>query len=259
MEIKSFDILGNIAILKFPITATKKNKLIAARKLLHDHKNITTVLEKSEKIKGRLRTFKTNYLAGKKTKTALYKENNCLFKFDVEETYFSPRLSNERNEVARQIKKNESVLVLFAGVAPYSIVIAKNAKPKIVYSVEINRKASKYAEENVRLNKLNNVSIIQGDAKKVIPKLLKEKIFFDRIVMPRPQLKESFLKDAFKIVKKNGLINYYGFAKEENEVLDVINEEAKKFRKKIRIIKVKKAGDIAPYKFRWRVDFKILN
>ena len=35
--------------------------------------------------------------------------------------------------------------------------------------------------------------------------------------------------------------------------------EAKEFGKKIKILRVLKAGDIAPYKFRWRIEMKVLN
>jgi tRNA (guanine37-N1)-methyltransferase len=150
-------------------------------------------------------------------------------------------------------------MVLFAGVAPFTIVIAKIARPKIVYSVEINREASKYAEENVRLNKLDNIKIIQGDIKRVIPKLIKEGKIFDRIVMARPQLKDTFLASSLKIIKKNGIINYYGFAKEEKSVLKEIEMDCKKAKKQIKLIRTKKAGDIAPYKYRFRVDFRVLN
>jgi len=220
---------------------------------------VETILEKSDKVRGRLRTIKTVHLAGKKGKVALYRENNCLFKFDVEKTYFSPRLSNERKEIAGKVRKKDKVLVMFAGVAPFSVVIAKIAKPEIVYSVEINRKASKYAEENKKLNKLNNLEIVQGDVKRIVPGFVKKKIKFDKVVMPRPQLKDSFLESAFKVVKKGGEIYYYGFGKDHEEILKEIKGEASKARKKVRILKVKKAGDIAPYKFRWRVDLRVMN
>ena len=255
---KSFDVVGNIAILKFDDKVKKNEKIKIAKAMLKKHNSIKTVLEKSDRVKGRLRKIKTNYLAGTKTKEAFYRENNCLFKLNIDKTYFSPRLSNERKEIAQQVKKDEVVLVMFAGVAPFSIVIAKLSKPKKVYSVEINRTASKYAEENAKLNKLNNVEVISGDVKKVIPKFAKNKLKFDRIVMPRAQLKETFLKQAFQVIKKNGTINYYGFGREKDKILEEIKEQVKKSKKKIKIIKVKKAGEIAPYKFRWRVDFKIV-
>jgi len=255
-----YDILGNIAIIKFPYKIKKSDKLKFALQILKQHPNIKTVVEKSDKIKGRLRIAKTTHLAGEKTKTTTYKENNCTFKFDIDETYFSPRLSNERKEIAQQVKKSETLAVMFAGVAPFSIVIAKLAKPKKIYSIEINKKASQYAKENVKLNKLEDkIEIIQGDVKKITPKLKKQKIKFNRIVMARPNLKDTFLPQAFKLIKKNGIINYYGFGDNHEIIKQQIQEQAKKAKKKIKILKIKKAGDIAPFKYRWRIDFKVSN
>jgi tRNA (guanine37-N1)-methyltransferase len=147
---------------------------------------------------------------------------------------------------------------MFAGVAPFSIVIAKNSKAKKIYSNELNRKANKYAELNISLNKLKDkIELIPGDANKLHEKI-KQK--FDVIVMPRPQLKDSFLKEAFLLSKKGTRIYYYDFCK--NEDIDLIVEkvktEAKIAKKKIKILEIKKAGEIAPYKIRLRIDFKIL-
>jgi len=257
----SYDVIGSIAILKFGKEKVREKKKIALR-LLKEHKNLRTVLEKIEKVKGRLRTYKTRFLAGIKTKETIHLESGCRFKLDVEKCYFSPRLSNERLEIARQIKSKDKILVMFAGVAPYSIVIAKLSGAKVV-SVEINRLASKYAEENVKLNKLvGKVEIIQGDVKKVLSfrkrnKTRSIKNKFDVIVMPRPQLKESFLKGAFLSSKRGTKIFYYDFGKDVSEILEKIYKESKKARKKIIIEKVKKAGEIAPYKFRFRIEFRV--
>ena len=250
----SYDLLGNIAIVKFDKEKLKEKKKIA-EKILKEHKAISSVLEKSDKVKGRLRKIKTKWLAGEKTKIARYKENACKFVFDVDETYFSPRLSGERKEIAGKIRKKDSVLVLFAGVAPFSVVIAKLSRCKKVVSVELNRKASEYAEKNTRLNKLDNVRVIQGDVKKLDKILKKQK--FDKIVMPRPRLKESFLSYIWNFCKKGTEVYYYGFGKEPGEILETIYEASKKRKKNIKIIGVNKAGEIAPFKFRWRIDFKV--
>ncbi len=258
----SFDIIGNIAILKFDKKDSLRKKKKIAKALMKRNPNIKTVVEKTGKFSGRLRKPKTKYIAGEKTKEVLYKENNCVFRFNINETYFSPRLSSERKEIAEKINKNNKVLVMFAGIAPFSIVIAKKNKKKNirVYSVEINRKASKYAKENVKLNKLNNTEIIQGNVKRIIPKLANQKIRFDVIVMPRPQLKESFLKYAFKVSKKRTMVYYYDFCKSDNinKILEKVKQEAKKARKKIKILNYKKTGEIAPYKIRLRVDFVVV-
>lgn len=258
--IRSFNILGNIAVVNFSDDVGLKDKKDFAKKILKERHNIKTVLEKCGKISGRLRKIKTKYLAGEKNKEVLYKENNCIFRFNIDTTYFSPRLSNERRGVASLIKKNEKVLVMFAGVGPYSICIAKNSGAE-VYSNEINREANKYGELNIKLNNLRNkVILIPGDIKRISKMLEKQKQKFEVIVMPRPQLKDSFLQQAFKLSKKGTRIFYYDFCKIEDKekIIEKIKSEAKKAKKKIKILKIKSAGEIAPYKIRIRVDFKIV-
>jgi len=255
---KSFDIFGNIIIVKFPKEFKVRDKKKFAKNLLNRYKSVKTVLEKTGKFKGRLRKQMTKWLAGEKTKEALYRENGCVFRFNIDKTYFSPRLNNERKEVAGKIKKGDKVFVMFAGVGPYPIVIAKNSSAGEVYSNEINREANKYAQLNIELNKLKDkVVLLPGDIKRAARKI-KEK--FNVIVMPRPQLKDNFLKEAFSLSKKNTRIFYYDFCKEDeiDSVVEMIKGEAKKARKKIRILNVKHAGEIAPYKFRVRIDFKIV-
>lgn len=284
MNHRSFNILGNIAIVNFSDKTNLKEKKKFADQLLKEHPNIKTVLEKSGKFSGRLRKMKTKFLAGDKNKEVLYKENNCVFRFNIDTTYFSPRLSNERKEIALLIKKTDKVLVMFAGVGPYSICIAKNSKAK-VYSNEINREANKYAEINIKLNNVKDrVELIPGDIKLVIKKILRSSVapptrpkrfslrsnrgevnkipsFFDIIVMPRPRLKESFLKETFMLSKKGTRIFYYDFCKveEKDKIVEKIKDEAKKAKKKIKILRIKDAGEIAPYKIRLRVDFVVVN
>ena len=114
---RSFDFLGAVAIVKFPRGTAKTEKTKFAFNLMKENKSIKSVLEKTDKFKGRLRKQETRYLAGEKTKEILYRENDCVFRFNIDNTYFSPRLSNERKEVARGldylsvIEKRESPLI----------------------------------------------------------------------------------------------------------------------------------------------------
>ncbi|MFH0712017.1 MAG: hypothetical protein V1889_02815 [archaeon] len=259
------DFLGNIAILKFPRRTLWLTKKLKARKFLKQNKSLTTILEKTEKIQGRLRTAKTKHLAGIKTKQATYKENNCTFKFDVDKSYFSPRLSNERkiiaNEILKLITKNQkpktkNILVLFAGIAPYPIVIAKHLLSKKITNFkitanELNKQAIREAKKNIQLNKLQNyITLIPGDAKK-LPTKIKQK--FDIILMTRPNLDDTFLKTALKLSKKGTTIFYHGFGKKEK----VLNEIQKDTKNKISKIQIRKAGNIKPYEYRWQVQFKV--
>lgn len=251
-----FEVIGNIAILQLPDERKNEAKKLA-KKILDLNGYIKTVLLKVGRVKGRLRKRELRIIFGNKTKETIHKENNCLMKLDAETCYFSPRLSNERQEIAKKIKGRKKVLVMFAGVAPYALVIARQNPKAEITAIELNKEACKYAEENIRLNKLENLKIMQGDVKKIVPKL---KGKFDFIVMPRPQLKETFLKEAFQAAMKGATIFYYDFAK-QNEIKNKAQQveiEAKKAKKKIKILNIKRAGEIAPYKSRIRVDFKVM-
>lgn len=257
---RAYSILGNVAIVNFPDEYKSSDKKKFALNILKRNNAVATVLEKSGKFSGRLRKMKTKHLAGEKTKEVLYRENNCEFRFNIDDTYFSPRLSNERKEIASMIKKGDEVLVMFAGVAPFSVVIAKNSKASKVYSNEINKKANEYAKLNIERNKVKDkVELLPGDIKRVAGKLKGKKM--DVIVMPRPQLKDSFLKEAFALSKKSTRIFYYDFCKEDEieMIAKKVLDEAKKSRKKIKIIGIKRAGEIAPYKVRCRIDFVVLS
>ncbi len=254
------DIVGDIAVLKFPRRSFWITKKYKAKKFLKENKTIKTILEKVGGFSGTLRTPTTKYLAGVKTKDATYKENGCIFKFNIDETYFSPRLSNERkvisDEVAKLSKKSGTkILVMFAGVAPYPIIIAKKlksvGKKSILISNELNKKANIYAKRNIQINKLQDyVKILSGDAKK-LPSKTKDK--FDIILMPRPNIDDTFLKTTLKLSKKGTTIFYHGFGTKQK----VLEEIKKDTGNKIGRIKIRKAGDIGAYKFRWQAEFRV--
>jgi tRNA (guanine37-N1)-methyltransferase len=255
-----YDMVGNIVVFKFVKGVKVSEKKRIALKFLEEHKAVLTALEKIDKFKGRLRVQKTSWIAGEKTKEVLYKENDCVFRFNVDTCYFSPRLSSERKEVAEKVRLGEKVLVMFGGVAPFAIIIAKASKAEKVVSVELGRECNKYAQENVKRNKLQGkVEIVGGDVKRVLGKDGKVKGEFDRIVMTRPNLKDSFLDLALLRIKEKGIIHYYGFYElsDEAKMKDMIKSEASKARRKIRILKVKKAGEVGIKKYRWRVDIRV--
>ncbi|MEK6792346.1 MAG: hypothetical protein AABX95_00850 [Nanoarchaeota archaeon] len=255
-----YDVVGNIAILKFDREVSVSAKKKYALQYLAGHKSVTTVLEKTGKFSGRLRTLKTRFLAGDKTLEALYRENGCEFRFNVETCYFSPRLSEERKNIAGFVKNGERVLVMFGGVGPFAIVIGKHSSAREVYSVELGRECSRYALENVKRNKLiDRVRVVQGDVRRVIGAGRKVSGVFDRIVMARPNLTDSFLNVAFSVSRKGTVIHYYGFYFEEdlNDLKELILSEALKYSKEVKILRIVKAGDIGARKFRYRADVKI--
>jgi tRNA (guanine37-N1)-methyltransferase len=254
------DIIGTIAILEIPQELEKKEKLIA-KTLLDNNKNVHTVLKKAAAHQGVFRTQKLKYLIGKKTKETVYKENGVMIKLDVEKVYFSPRLSNERLRIAQQVKKNENVLVMFSGAAPYPLVIAKLAEPKQILGIEINPQGHKYGLENVKLNKFKNIDLICGDVKKIIPQLQKKnsRLTFDRIIMPLPKTADEFLDTTLSVARKGTIIHFYDFLAEDafDEAVQKIDVACTRNHMKYRILKIVKCGQHAPHVFRVCVDFRV--
>ncbi|KYK24623.1 hypothetical protein AYK26_03545 [Euryarchaeota archaeon SM23-78] len=251
---RSMDVIGDIVILEIPKELEKKEKLIA-NEVLRTNKSIKTVLKKG-KHEGVFRTQKLKLLAGEKTKEATYKENNVTLKLDVENVYFSPRLSNERKRIYKQVRRGEDMLVMFAGCGVYPLVISKNTKAKHITGIEINPTAHNYALQNLLLNKAENVSVFLGDVRNIVPKLGKK---YDRIVMPLPKQAHTFLEVAFKASKKGTIIHLYQFIN-ENEIKKrekEIKEICKKRKIECRIINSEKCGQQAPHVFRVCIEFKI--
>ncbi len=240
----SFDVVGDIAIIDIPKELEKKEKKIAEKLL--EFKQINTVLKKEGKVENEFRLRKLKYIAGEKKKETIHIEYGCRFKLNLEEVYFSPRLGSERERIVSQVKEGEKVLVMFAGIGPYAIQIGKKTKAKIVYAVEINPKAVKYMEENLRLNKVQDkIKVFEGDVREVVPRL-KEK--FDRIVIPLPKRGENFLDVARKVAKKNAMIHFYTFADSKEKAVENIDA-------KIKVLEVVECGSYAKYSSRYCVDF----
>ena len=163
----SYDLVGSIAILEIDDELKKKAKTIASY-LLESNKKIKTVLMKHGIHEGEFRTQKLKYVAGEKTKETIYRENNVGLMLDVEKVYFSPRLSTERKRIYQLVKPDEDILVMFSGCAPYPCVMSKNTDARNIYGIELNPFGHRYGVKNVKLNKLHNVILINGDVKEVV-------------------------------------------------------------------------------------------
>ena len=248
---KSFDVIGSkekaIALVDIKDELKSKEKIIAEA-ILSICKPVKSVLKKVSERKGvfRLKNFKL--LAGDKDTNVIHKESGCIFKLDPKKVYFSQRESTERLRIASLVKAKENVLVMFSGISPFPIVLAKK-QPKVgkVYSIEINPEGHKYALENVKLNKLDGkVFPLLGDVKKYYPKFKNK---FDRIVMPLPKSAYEFLDLAVKMLKNKGYIHFYYWAREPElfeEGEGLIKRIAEENNRKVKITNKKKVLSYGP-------------
>lgn len=245
----AFDIIGS----KEKAVAIIEKDGRAAEEIMARYRHVKSVLQKKSARKGIHRIYKYRLLVGEKNTEVFHKEHGCVFKLDPRKAYFSPRESTERQRIAEKVKEGEKILVMFSGVSPFGIVLAKNKKCDVA-CVETNKKAFGYAEENLKLNKLKgNIKNYRADIGKIYKKLGK----FDRILMPLPEKAWKYLDVALFCSKKNTAIHLYGICRDFKELEEKIKNAAKKCKRKIKIIERQKVLPYAPRIWKVRVDIKV--
>ncbi|MDA4130509.1 MAG: class I SAM-dependent methyltransferase family protein, partial [Thaumarchaeota archaeon] len=204
----SFDIIGDIVIIKIPDELASKQALIGEEILSHA-KNVKTVLKQDSDVSGEFRIRSVSLIAGEEKYETIYKESGISIKVDVRQVYFSPRLSTERLRLRSLAVDGEKVLNMFAGVGTFSFVIAKT-KNCVIDSIDKNPEAIRLAVDSLKLNKhlAGKVNPVLSDATDYSENHKGE---FDRILMPLPERSKDFLKAAVLACKVNSeaVIHYY--------------------------------------------------
>ncbi|NJE42122.1 class I SAM-dependent methyltransferase family protein [Thermococcus sp. GR6] len=249
----SFDIIGDVAIIELPEELMPYGEDIGEA-ILKVHKHIKAVFAKGSKVEGEYRVRELIRLAGERRTETLHRENGIRLRLDVAKVYFSPRLATERMRIFEKTQPGEIVFDMFAGVGPYSILLAKKAK--LTFACDINPWAVRYLEENRKLNKTPNVVPILGDVRKIAGR-----IEADRVIMNLPKFADRFLREAMLSVKDGGIVHYYGFGPEENlfsEHEAKINGIAKELGFYIEFLDERKVRPYAPRQFNIAIDFRVL-
>jgi tRNA (guanine37-N1)-methyltransferase len=258
---KSFDLLGSrrgaVAIIEIPTELAPFEKEIAAA-IQAVHKNVKSVLSKDSGRDGEYRLRSFRLIAGDPNTEVIHKESGCSFKLDPQVTYFSTRESTERERITEIVKPGEEVLVMFSGVSPIAIRIAKKHPDITVTAIEINPKAHKYAIENVGLNKvIERVRPILGDVRDIYTSFQHT---FDRIFMPLPKGAYKFLEVAISMIKPGGELHFYHWAPEHDlytEAKKLVVETATKAGRRAEFIGGVKISLYSPRVYKIRIDMVI--
>jgi len=208
---KSFDVIGDIAIIELSPTTEPFEKNIAEA-VMKVHKNVKTVYSKAGPITDNQRLRPLHHVLGTVRTETIHKELGCRFKIDISKAFFSPRLSSEHNRVAEQVRPGECVVDMFAGVGPFSILIARRLQEVQVNAIDANLEAAKLIRENARLNRVQDrVRVWAGDARTVIKDNLLG--IATRVIMNHPSQAREFLLSACETLRRDGgILHYYTFA-----------------------------------------------
>ncbi len=164
--------------------------------------NVKTIM-KIDHIQGTKREPVYKILYGSETET-INKENGCLFKLDLAKVMWSKGNNNERLRIAKLVQDGETVIDMFAGIGYFSIPIGVHSNAKQVYAIEINPNSYNFLCDNIKLNKLDNITPILGDCK-----VETQKLKADRIVMGYVKTTHHYLKVAIDSLNEGGVLHYH--------------------------------------------------
>lgn len=220
---KGFEVVGDIAILNLPRELEEYRFKIAEALLDHLRPRVRVVVRRSSPARDPERVHSYEVLAGSGGFETLHKESGCVFKVDISKVFFTSRLQYERSRIASLVKPGEVIINMFAGVGPFSIVIAKKVPSVKVYSIDINPEAYRLMVENIKLNKVEDKVIpLLGDAAEVID-LHNLKGVADRVLMPSPEHAINYLTKAVEALKRRGVVHYYDVAHQVSNLHDYIS------------------------------------
>jgi tRNA (guanine37-N1)-methyltransferase len=269
----SFEIVGDIAIAELVAekaeeergagqeeTAEEKAKADAQRieriasALMATNRNIRTVIVPISDVEGEFRTRRFRHVAGEERTVTTHKEHGLRYRVDLQGAYFTPRLGTERLRVASQIRQGDVVLDMFAGVGPFALLMAK--KGARVIAMDKNPVAVKYMRENARLNKINDMEIMEGDANELA---LHYADYADHVIMNLPHSASQFLIPAMKAAKSGGIIHYYAISPEDDLFEDwaLIEDAAERIGASTEVTYKGVVRSYAPHRLNVVIDFRV--
>jgi tRNA (guanine37-N1)-methyltransferase len=258
---RSFDIIGSrdkaVAIVEIPPTL-KDFEHEVAEAIMKRHRNVKSVLVKESERFGESRIRRYRVIAGDPNTEVIHRESGCLYKLDPQKVYFSPREGRERERIAEMVHEGEMILVMFSGVGPYPIMIAKRRDDVRIVAVESNPYAHNYCLENIHLNRVQDkVLPLLGDVRDVCPRLAST---FDRIVMPLPKGAHQYLDVAIPLLKCGGIIHFYHWAREPDlfsQAEEILSRASESFGRRAEFLGRVRVSQYSPRVWKIRIDAQI--
>lgn len=173
--------------------------LVTAVSELNNAKQIVKLLRSAlpnlVSVQQNIQTYRNNVIMGRETKLLWGKETITdkigLLKFRISPRSFF-QVNSEQAEVLynkalefADLKGNEIVIDAYCGTGTISLFLAKKARK--VYGIEIVKPAIIDARKNALDNNVKNVEFIVGDATEVMPRLFKQDIHPDVVVVDPPR------------------------------------------------------------------------
>ena len=258
---KGFQRIGDIIILNLDKEFDSCKKEIGEAVL--EIFKVKSVCNKFGEITGTFREPQIEVLAGSEDTVVTHVEHGIRYRFDIRKVMFAKGNLSERVRYPKQIKDGEVIVDMFAGLGYFSLAMGKLSNPEKIYSIELNPVSFGFLEENIRLNHISRIEAFNGDNREIIDSLVKKGVKVDRVLMGYLPPPKEFLPWALKIVKSGGIVHYEDIlnvnnVEEESEkVVEMINEVAKEYGKKVELVHLQDVKSYGPMTHHYVFDLKV--
>lgn len=255
--VRGFDVVGDIGIIIIPEPLQDREELIGEA-VLASNKRLRLVAKRVGQYGGEYRTIGLQRIAGVGELQTVHREYGIRLYVNPAEVYFSPRSNSERYRIAQQVQADEEILVLFSGIAPLPLMIAKYSSVQEIVAIEKNPQAHVLAQKNIAVNKIScPIRLFCGDAQELLPTLSQT---FDRIALVLPSAASSFLPAALRLLRHGGSVHCYDFSSESGygDSLARMEIAVRAGGREIEDIQIHACGHVAPTTYRVCCDMKIL-
>lgn len=238
----AFDTLGDIAIIRLPDELLPYANEVG-RALMSVFPRLRSIFM-DHGVAGELRVRDLEVIAGEDRSETMHVEYGLRFKVDPRKAYFNPRLANERKRIASLVTDGEVVVDMFSGVGPFAIMIARTAKPGLVYAIDLNSEAVEMMRENVELNKADRVVPLEGDARQWIFDIP----CADRQIMNLPHSAIDFFADALTRLNLGGVMHLYHICERDEfpAVLDTLVAQARGMGMELQVLRSEELKTYSP-------------
>ena len=191
------------------VLVTKSNKLPGKEMLIQE---LTEKFPNIKSIVQNINDQRTNLILGKKTKVLWGEEyihdkiGDLTFAISAKSFYqvnpVQTKVLYDKALEYTKIDENDVVIDAYCGIGTISLFLAQKAKK--VYGVEVVPEAIQDAKANAKLNGMDNVEFVVGQAEKVMPEWKREGLDPDVIVVdpPRKGCAPEFLEAMIEMEPK---------------------------------------------------------
>ncbi|MGA8663751.1 MAG: methyltransferase domain-containing protein [Thermoplasmata archaeon] len=201
---RSFDIIGDVVLLRIPPTLSHRSQEIGAALLRFVPG--ARIVGADHGVHGAERRRRVERLAGEGDWRTRHRENGLEFEVDLERAYFSPRLAREHARVAGEVRPGERVYDLCCGVGPFAVTIARTGRAASVVAVDLNPAAIALLRTTLARYPFGpSVEPIEAS----VERFLEGAKPVDVVVLNLPHEGIKYLPSVATVVRPGGRVFYY--------------------------------------------------